>query len=393
MNRIWTFVAASLLVGCGGGLPGLDDDPYGDPADPVICVGDPDSNIVCKKSSEFWDCTTMPNGDVKCTHEQPQSPGGSGTWSCEESGGTITCKSKDASAPPSGDTDWTCTQEGEDLVCTKDAPPPPPGGGSWDCTLDSELNWSCTGTGTAPPGGSTTPPTTPPTTTPPTGDMPPGSGTYDCFRPGTTPDTPGATPDGAWATIVTKKVSLNGTEALYVRVTFNKLFVDNTYGKNSTPYYNPAGKQGSHEFAQLVESDKAEVYMTNAKGDLVGHYAVDYISPSSKTKSGYDCLGVSGGEGAVNVGSASDVLAARSSLDVNLNDYGYQLTVDSPATDASYTPNPQYPKWIFEVWYEVWVKWSVFGSNGPGKVYITGIHASPSRIGQNSIEIVPTPCP
>ena len=91
--------------------------------------------------------------------------------------------------------------------------------------------------------------------------------------------------------------------------------------------------------------------------------------------------------------------ALATSLDVNMNQFGYcpakgcALQTDSPATDANYTPNPTYPKWIFDVWYEVTVKQSAFGSAGFGKPGITGIHASPSKSSLDSPPLTTTTCP
>lgn len=391
MRRLWLLGLVFCFAGCPSDTNPLDDDPFNsDPNDPVICVGDPDTNIVCKKESEFWDCTTMPNGDVKCGREDTQTPGGTGTWECVEDGNKIVCKSKDGTAPPAGTTEWTCTTDGEWTVCEKDAPVPP-GGGTWNCELDSEFNWDCTSEGT-PPNPIPPPPTNPPPTTEPP-EMPPGGGSYECYEADPAAGAPSLPPGEAWATVVTKKVIYNGETAVYVRVTFNKAFVDNTYGANAFAYQNAQGKSTGHSFGDLEESDKAEIFFADSKGDLAMHLAVDYISASSSASSGYACLGVKGGEGQVIMGNAADVLAARSSLHVNMNDYGYVLTQDSPATDKNYTPNPTYPKWIFDVWYEVWVRWSAFGTDGPSRAYITGIHASPSKIGPKSLTVVPGKCP
>ena len=202
-------------------------------------------------------------------------------------------------------------------------------------------------------------------------------------------------PEGAWGTVVAKKVLFQNQEAVYVRVTFSKAFVDNVYGQWAFGYHkkDPTGtKRGGHSFQDLVESDKAEIFFNNAKGDLTKHLVVDYISPSSDVKSGYKCLGVTGGEGQMLMGDPADVLAAQSSLAVNFNYYGYVLTQDSPKTDETYKADPAYPNWIWEVWYEVWIKWSAF-TNGVGKVYITGIHASPSKTGEKMMDVVPVPCP
>jgi hypothetical protein len=198
--------------------------------------------------------------------------------------------------------------------------------------------------------------------------------------------------------VVAKKVLFNGKTAMYVRVTFNKAFVDNTYGTNANEYTNPAGKNTGHSFGDLEESDKAEIFVNDSKGNLVKHFGVDYISAMAGTKSGYGCLGVTGGDGYVVKGAESDVLAARSSLQVNLNGLPNclptsEILVNSPATDENYTPNPKCPDWIYDVWYEIWIDWDSFGPTGPGKPYITGIHASPSKIGEKMLEVVPTPCP
>jgi hypothetical protein len=91
-------------------------------------------------------------------------------------------------------------------------------------------------------------------------------------------------------------------------------------------------------------------------------------------------------------GSSSDVLSVITSLDVNFNQYGYVLTTNSPATNSNYTPNPSYPNWIFDVWYEIEVKLSAFGSAGFGKVGITGVHASPSKTGNNTETVTEGPC-
>ena len=67
--------------------------------------------------------------------------------------------------------------------------------------------------------------------------------------------------------------------------------------------------------------------------------------------------------------------------------------VKTNMTDESYSANPQYPKWIFEVWYEVWIKWSAFGDGGPGAVYITELHASPNKTSAKKLPLVPGECP
>ena len=175
------------------------------------------------------------------------------------------------------------------------------------------------------------------------------------------------------------------------------MYVDNTYGAWAIGWPGPNGDFTTigkhHNFGDLVESDKNEFFISDKKGNLVMDFDLDYISVSSTHPSGYGCLGVTGGEGKMYKGNASDILAAQTSLSVNFNDYGYKLTQDSPKTDLKYTPDPAYPKWIFEVWYEFWVKWSAFGEPGPGKVYITGLHASPNKLNIKPLPMTPGKCP
>ncbi len=384
--RLIAPLALVFVFACGddNGQTPFDDDPYqSDPNDPVICVGDPDTSIVCKKQSDFWDCTAMPNGDKKCAHNEDIVPPGGGSWTCQELENKIVCDSDKKDAVPGGSGEWTCKNNSSGgTTCEKQAPVPP-GGGTWSCGYDSEFNWTCTKKG----GSGTTPPPPPPPPTPPM-----SVGDKICFDPVNKAGLP-TPPEGYWAQITAKKVLYKGTEALYVRVAFSKAFVDNTYGANTSCYADKKGGCKGHSFKDLVGSDKAEVFFNNADGDLLMHMAVDYISESKTHKSGYGCLGVNGGDGKMIKGNASDVLAAQSSLSVNFNQYDYVLTTDSPATDKNYKPNAKYPKWIFTAWTEVWVKWSVFGKIGPGKVYITGIHASPSKLGEHTLKVLPVPCP
>ncbi|HET9956242.1 MAG TPA: hypothetical protein VFQ61_17160, partial [Polyangiaceae bacterium] len=152
------------------------------------------------------------------------------------------------------------------------------------------------------------------------------------------------------------------------------------------------GKNG-HTFDDLVGSDHVELMLTDGAGATVMDFKLDYITGASSTKCGYTNLGISGGEGKIITGNASAVVGATSSLDRNLNGCGYCLTEDSPATDASYTPNSQYPNWDFRVVYEVWVDLDAFGSAGFGQAYIESVHASPSKLDNNTVTVEPGPCP
>ncbi len=176
------------------------------------------------------------------------------------------------------------------------------------------------------------------------------------------------------------------TNKLTIRTTFSKNFVDNTYGTGAIGW--PSG----HTFNQLVGSDNLQMALYDANNVKKMEFKLDYITASSGTPSGYKCLGVSGGEGQMILGSASDVVSVTTSLDKNLNTYNYTLLTNSPATNSSYTPNASYPNWIYDVWYEVTVNLAPFGSAGFGRPLISSVHASPSKTGSNTELVEDTIC-
>jgi hypothetical protein len=175
------------------------------------------------------------------------------------------------------------------------------------------------------------------------------------------------------------------TKDLYVAFFQPLTLVDNTYGKNSIGWGSAAPSGKSHKFGDLVGSDKAQFTITDGSGKVVLDFMLDYITASKKAPSGYASLGVTGGEGKVISGSAASLIDWGTSLDYNFNTLGHVLTQNSPATDAAYTPNPQFPGWVFEVTYEFQVKGSVFGNKGFGSLAIPLIHDSPNKIGKNLV--------
>jgi hypothetical protein len=220
--------------------------------------------------------------------------------------------------------------------------------------------------------------------------------------------------------------TINGQRVIHLRVTFDPAFVDNTYGANaccgwpgtggggstSTSATGGAGGAGTmmpgkmpgmmmpgkagksgHTFDDLVGSDHVELLLTDGMGKTVMDFKVDYITADSSSACGYHTLGVSGGEGKMIQGDASAVLKVATSLDRNLNGCGYCYTTDSPATDEKYTPNSAAPAWDYRVVYEVWLSLDTFGSAGFGQAYITNVHASPSKLANNTVEVEATPCP
>lgn len=176
---------------------------------------------------------------------------------------------------------------------------------------------------------------------------------------------------------------------IVIRTTFARTFVDNTYGVNAIGW--PVSK--GHKFKDLTGSDHLQLALFDGTGAKKLEFKIDYITIKSGTLSGYGTLGVTGGDGKMIVGSSADVVGALTAMDVNFNQFGYKLETDSPLTDADYTPNATYPNWIYDVWYEVTVKKSAFGAAGFGQPYITGIHASPSKTGNNTEIVIPGSCP
>ncbi len=177
----------------------------------------------------------------------------------------------------------------------------------------------------------------------------------------------------------------NADGSITIRTTLAKTFVDNTYGTGIIGW-------SSHKFSDLTGSDKLTMSLFDVNGVKKIEFSQDYITASTNFPSGYGSLGVSGGDGGMVSGNASSIVSATSSMDVNFNNYGYVLITNSPTTNASYTPNSTYPNWIYDVWYEVTVSASTFGTAGFGYPLITGTHASPSKTGSNSETVVPVNC-
>ncbi len=209
--------------------------------------------------------------------------------------------------------------------------------------------------------------------------LPAGNGGEQCFLSPTKPGTVNARIN--W--------SYSATSQTYtIRTTLAKTFVDNTYGVNAI------GWSGGHQFTDLVGSDNLQLALFDASGSKKLEFKMDYISASGAVASGYKSLGVSGGDGGMVLGNASDILSVKTSLDANFNDNtGYVLTTNSPVTNANYSVNNSYPNWIYDVWYEVTVSAAVFGSVGFGTPDITDIQASPSKTGNNIEVVTPGDCP
>jgi hypothetical protein len=152
--------------------------------------------------------------------------------------------------------------------------------------------------------------------------------------------------------------------------------------------------RGGHTFNDLVGSDHAELQLLDADGAVVVQFKLDYLSASDAATSGFESLGVSGGEGRLIVGDEAVILASTTSMDRNLEACGLSgFLEDSPATDAAYTPNADALEWDYRVSYEVWIAADAFEGAGFGSALIQLVHASPSKLAGDSVDVKPAPCP
>lgn len=173
-----------------------------------------------------------------------------------------------------------------------------------------------------------------------------------------------------------------------IELVFNPAFVDNTYGTGSIGWKS----NRPHKFKDLYASDHVELAVSDKNGKVVWKGKIDFLSATSSVTSGYACLGPFGGDGKISSGNGSSVLSFGSSMDDNINYYGYKLFENSPQTDSTYKVNPQYPDWQFFVVYRISFDASVFGSAGYGKVEMTSVHASPSK-GKDTVPVEEKPGP
>ena len=174
--------------------------------------------------------------------------------------------------------------------------------------------------------------------------------------------------------------------------------VDNTYGTTVHPSWTAVGK--SHSLGNLDGSDKGQLLVRDANGTLIFDVTSDYVESGRPTVSGWGSAGVTGGEGSIAVGNASQV-AVESSIGYNLNRFctssasctvsGVNLFQNSPPVTANYTAqNAFFADWQYPYLYEFRFDAAAFGSAGFGSATISNVHVSPNKTGSN--EILVTPC-
>jgi hypothetical protein len=201
-----------------------------------------------------------------------------------------------------------------------------------------------------------------------------------CFYAADTGDMPAATMEYALEV-------RDGGDVIHTRLTFSPEFVDNTYGQNVIGW---EGHKQGHQFEDLYRSDHAELLFRDEHRTEVLRFKQDYLS---EAPTGYANLGL-GGDGELITGSASWLKATATSIDRNLNERGYtSYTVDSPPTNASFAASAEAPDWDYRVVYEAWVDKAAFGSVGFGEVRVESVHASPSKLPTDTLDVYPKECP
>ncbi len=187
---------------------------------------------------------------------------------------------------------------------------------------------------------------------------------------------------------------LANPDYVWVVLEMERVHSDNTYGVNSHPSWG-----GTHSLGSLLGSDKGQVILRDSNGNVVFDVTADYVEDGLSTPSGYGSAGVTGGEGSIAVGSASQV-AVETSTGYSLNKYcnssascnvsGVNLFQDSPPQNNYVATNPAFSDWQFSYLYEFRFDASAFGSAGFGSATINNVHVSPNKVGSN--EILVTPC-
>lgn len=177
---------------------------------------------------------------------------------------------------------------------------------------------------------------------------------------------------------------------LYIAFIQPLSLVDNSYGDNAIGWGADAPSGKNHNFNDLVESDDAQFVFTDSSNNIVLDVVIDYahVYGSGVVASG----GVTDGEGKVNVGPASAIKEAATSLEYNYSLFGssnpelFGSGSSSPAADNDYNvENAALAAWTFASIYEVKVDLDVFSPNGFSGVDLVLVHDSPNKISRNKV--------
>lgn len=127
-------------------------------------------------------------------------------------------------------------------------------------------------------------------------------------------------------TVICKELSNGDIQVTYRQ---EKSLTDNTYGRGSSRDWGSKG-QSFNRFA--ASTDGVEFRILDKKGNVTLDFVADYLSRDSRTRSGWNNLGIKGGGGKVYKGNGAHVLKVDSSLNRNLNKQTKynQSTKDSP---------------------------------------------------------------
>ena len=161
--------------------------------------------------------------------------------------------------------------------------------------------------------------------------------------------------------------------------------VDNSYGD-----YAVGWGDKDHKFSDLRGSDTALFLFTDDQGKQIVDVLMDYLY---ETDTGYDSGIEPGKESYVKPESLEPMVTGATSLDYNLNNLEYDLTVDSPQTvnadSYELVSGSEYTGWIFEVIYEMKIDGEVFAAAGGFDVSMLDIdvvHDSPNKIGDKAVD-------
>lgn len=159
---------------------------------------------------------------------------------------------------------------------------------------------------------------------------------------------------------------------------------DNTYEANAIGW---PGKRG-HRLKDLLNSEHIKVKLYDCDGNLAMEFYLDYATQDRDTGV-VDCLGVTGGDGAMLLGDPAHVTAASSALDWDFNDASptwpdkfttNPMRVPTNTYDPGTTADPNAP-WIYELTYEWSIDKAAFANGCFGSIEILEVHNSPYKTG------------